>query len=370
MYYNIFDKMIIKTDIRGSDLENNHDTEDKQVLNVDIDGNVSLKSFSYDYGNLKFILKDEYEYEIDPKRTSDIISIINTYFRENINLPLSLDGPHFILEFYEKDKDEPFSFRFDLLEDKEISRLVRQFLMNYDLFVFDGRKNYDNIEKIVLNYQRTIKENNKTDEEVSYKGIREELQLDKDSINIKRGLQDGTLVEFSYKLTDKFKDFLGFLENFEVFYYVEDFKDELIYDPDDKNFYQLLITYEKKGEIITEGTYDRRNLPYFFPIFIGNLTEILLDSSIPDILDPNIYGKLIRSESDYIYLSVEFSPDSKSYYYRTDDETIRVGDRVLVPVGNHGRETMAEVVNIEYFSYENLPLPLEETKIVIKKIDD
>ncbi len=370
MYYNIFDKMIIKTDIRGSDLENNHDTEDKQVLNVDIDGNVSLKSFSYDYVNLKFILKDEYKYKIDPKRTSDIISIINTYFRENINLPLSLDGTHFILEFYEKDKGEPLSYRFDLLEDKEISRLVRQFLMNYDLFVFDGRKNYDNIEKIVLNYQRTIKENKETDEEVSYKGIREELQLDKDSINIKRGLQDGTLVEFSYRLTDKFKDFLGFLENFEVFYYVEDFKDELIYDPDDKNFYQLLISYEKKGEIRTEGTYDRRNLPYFFPIFIGNLTEILLDSSIPDILDPNIYGKLIRSESDYIYLSVEFSPDSKSYYYRTDDETIKVGDRVLVPVGNHGRETMAEVVNIEYFSYENLPLPLEETKIVIKKIDD
>lgn len=370
MYYNIFDKMIIKTDIRGSDLATNTDTEDMQVLSVDIDGSISLKSFSYDYRNLEFILKDEYEYKIDSYRTSNIISIINDYFRKNIDLSLSLEGPHFILEFYEKDKADPLSYRFNLLEDKEISRLVRQFLMNYDLFVFDGRKNYDNIEKIVLNYQRTIKENKETDEEVSYKGIREELQLDKDSINIKRGLQDGTLVEFSYKLTDKFKDFLGFLENFEVFYYIEDFKDELIYDPDDKNFYKLLITYEKKGEIITEGTYDRRNLPYFFPIFIGNLTEILLNSSIPDILDPNIYGKLIRSESDYIYLSVEFSPDSKSYYYRTDDETIRVGDRVLVPVGNHGRETMAEVVNIEYFSYENLPLPLEETKIVIKKIDD
>ena len=214
--------MIIKTDIRGSDLATNTDTEDMQVLSVDIDGSISLKSFSYDYRNLEFILKDEYEYKIDSYRTSNIISIINDYFRKNIDLPISLDGPHFTLEFYEKDKDEPLSYRFDLLDDKEISRLVRQFLMNYDLFVFDGKKNYDNIEKIVLNYQRTIKENKETDEEVCYKGIREELQLDKDSINIKRGLQDGTLVEFSYKLTDKFKDFLGFLENFEVFYYIED----------------------------------------------------------------------------------------------------------------------------------------------------
>ena len=196
--------MIIKTDIRGSDLATNTDTEDMQVLSVDIDGSISLKSFSYDYRNLEFILKDEYEYKIDSYRTSNIISIINDYFRKNIDHPVSLEGPHFILEFYEKDKDDSLSYRFNLLEDKEISRLVRQFLMNYDLFVFDGKKNYDNIEKIVLNYQRTIKENKESDEEVSYKGIREELELDKDSINIKRGLQDGTLVEYSYKLTDKF----------------------------------------------------------------------------------------------------------------------------------------------------------------------
>lgn len=107
--------MIIKTDIRGSDLENNHDTEDKQVLNVDIDGNISLKSFSYDYRNLEFILKDEYEYKIDSYRTSNIISIINDYFRKNIDLSLSLEGPHFTLEFYEKDKADPLSYRFNLL---------------------------------------------------------------------------------------------------------------------------------------------------------------------------------------------------------------------------------------------------------------
>ncbi len=138
-------------------------------------------------------------------------------------------------------------------------------------------------------------------------------------------------------------------------------------DTEDK---QVLVIDIDGTIFVNSFSYDRRNLPYFFPIFIGNITEILLDSSIPDIIDPNIYGKIIRSESDYIYLSVEFSPDSKSYYYRTDDETIKVGDRVLVPFGNHGRETIAEVVNIEYFSYENLPLPLEETKIVIRKIDN
>lgn len=47
---------------------------------------------------------------------------------------------------------------------------------------------------------------------------------------------------------------------------------------------------------------------------------------------------------------------------------IKVGDRVIVPVGNDGREKIAEVIDKEYFAYENVPFPLEETKIIIGKI--
>ena len=47
---------------------------------------------------------------------------------------------------------------------------------------------------------------------------------------------------------------------------------------------------------------------------------------------------------------------------------IKVGVRVIVPVGNNGSEKIAEEIGKEYFAYENVPFPLEETKIIIGKI--
>lgn len=366
MTYTPFTKLIIKTDIRGSDLERGIDDEDMQILSIGIDGDISLISYTYDYRETDFVIKDQYAYKIDPDRTSSLLGILDSYFMANLDLPVIKDGPHFILEFYFEDTSDILSYRFNLLEDYEMSIIVRQFLLNYDLFVFDGKKNYDHIEKIILNYQRTIRL--VSDEEISYKGIREDLTIDKETVTIKRYLEDGTTVDFSCKIPDKLADFLGYLENAEIFYYIDKTEEELFYDPNDKNHYDLTLIYEKKGTLITDGTYDKRNLPYFFNVFITNLTDILAKSSIPDILDPSIYSKMVRSESDYIYLSVEFSPDSDSYYYRTEDDGISVGDRVIVPVGNKGREKIAEVVDKEYFAYENVPFPLEETKIIIGKI--
>ena len=368
MIYTPFTKLIIKTDIRGADLENGPDDEDMQVLTVGIGGDVSLISYTYDYRQSDFVIKDQYEYKIESDRTRSLMGILDSYIRANLDMPVSKDGPHFILEFYFEDIDDKLSYRFDLLEDSEISVIVRQFLLNYDLFVFDGKKNYDHIEKIVLKYQRTIKLASYSADQVSYKGIREELEVDKETVTIKRNLEDGTAVEFTCKIPDKLADFLEYLENAEVFYYIENTDEELFYDPDDKNYYELSLFYEKKGTLITDGTYDKRNLPYFFNVFIGNLAEILAKSAIPDIFDPSIYGKMVRSESDFIYLSVEFSPDGESYYYRTEDDGIDVGDKVIVPVGNHGREAVVEVIDKEYFAYENVPFPLEETKMIIGKI--
>lgn len=60
----------------------------------------------------------------------------------------------------------------------------------------------------------------------------------------------------------------------------------------------------------------------------------------------------------------------KSYYYLTDDDSIEVGDFVLVPAGKDNHEAVVEVVNIEYFSEENVPLPIEKTKRIIRKCTD
>ena len=46
------------------------------------------------------------------------------------------------------------------------------------------------------------------------------------------------------------------------------------------------------------------------------------------------------------------------------------GDFVLVPAGKDNHEAVVEVVKKEYFAEENVPLPMEKTKHIIRKCTD
>lgn len=50
----------------------------------------------------------------------------------------------------------------------------------------------------------------------------------------------------------------------------------------------------------------------------------------------------------------------KSYYYLTEDGSIEIGNFVLVPASKDNHEAVVEVVNIEYFNEENVPLPIKK----------
>lgn len=89
-----------------------------------------------------------------------------------------------------------------------------------------------------------------------------------------------------------------------------------------------------------------------------------------EILDPAVYGKVKRRNRDYIYCSVEFNEGYKSYYYIADEDDISVGDYVIVPVGKDNHHSVAEVVDVEYFAEEDVPLSLERTKHIIRKCTD
>ena len=71
----------------------------------------------------------------------------------------------------------------------------------------------------------------------------------------------------------------------------------------------------------------------------------------------------------YIYVSVEFSEGGKTYYYRTEDETIDIDDYVLVPVG-HYDEKVVKVVDVEVFGEWDVPMSPERVKSIISKVDE
>ncbi len=72
-------------------------------------------------------------------------------------------------------------------------------------------------------------------------------------------------------------------------------------------------------------------------------------------------------EPEYIFASVRFGEYGKSYYYQTTDESIIVGDKVIVPVGYDGTKRIVEVVKVERFAESELPMPLHKVKSIIGK---
>ena len=67
----------------------------------------------------------------------------------------------------------------------------------------------------------------------------------------------------------------------------------------------------------------------------------------------------------YIYCGVIFDGGSRVYHYRTEDETVAIGDRVTVPAT--GRKTEGTVVSVGRYLRVAAPYPPERTKMILGK---
>lgn len=133
---------------------------------------------------------------------------------------------------------------------------------------------------------------------------------------------------------------------------------------------KIRLTIKRPHKRSSQGSFDKNGLPDVFEEFADAVFDFIRFYGWGEILDPSVYGKVKRRTTDYIYCSVVFEEGQKTYYYLTEDDSIKIGDFVLVPAGKDNREVVVEVVNIEYFSEDNVPLPIEKTKRIIRKCMD
>lgn len=69
----------------------------------------------------------------------------------------------------------------------------------------------------------------------------------------------------------------------------------------------------------------------------------------------------------YTFCGVVFLNGNKRFYYRTDDETLTIGDRVLVPYGRSNRIMIAEIVCVEKHRRPTAPFPVDKTKRILRR---
>lgn len=71
----------------------------------------------------------------------------------------------------------------------------------------------------------------------------------------------------------------------------------------------------------------------------------------------------------YIYCAVCVRGVGKPYHYLTDDATIALGDRVIVPMGVNGIECVGTVVSVERHTELTVPYPPDKTKRIIQSLE-
>lgn len=59
----------------------------------------------------------------------------------------------------------------------------------------------------------------------------------------------------------------------------------------------------------------------------------------------------------------------QAFSYRTEDDTIQIGDTVIVPVGKDNEEMEGKVVSVGQYTRAGVPYPVEKNKFILNRGD-
>ena len=108
--------------------------------------------------------------------------------------------------------------------------------------------------------------------------------------------------------------------------------------------------------------YSRTCLPDAWPRFIGMIAQRLqIATMFTNLINPGFYLHGAKA-GELIYCTVKIPSLGRSFYYITNDNSLRRGDKVLVPTGEDRSPTSGEITKIDYYLPENVPFPVEDVE--------
>lgn len=353
------------------------DKEVEQHLTINRDGCVRLSR--HFFGCSKKPLMNNFN--IENEKAADLLDKIGKYFNDEYAEISVTDVGVWELELTNTE-GEVYKFCGSLWVDDEsdytyLSDLVREAVGMYDLFVFDGNSRADVINKITVEHSvlaeyAPLQKTEGTNLAILAWNRSDRLIIDRkvESIEYIRKFGKGCTVTHRYEIKDGVKKILDSFDAEDLFSHIEGEPDDVVETANNTRNYTITIEYEKAPARTITGNFNKYGLPDDFADFAREVYDFIANYGYCEMLDPSVYGKAKRRKSDLIYCSVTFEEDGKSYYYLTEDDSIEIGDLVIVPAGVDDNEAVVEVVDIEYFSKENVPFPLEKTKHIIRKWTD
>ena len=260
-----------------------------------------------------------------------------------------------------------------VVQGVDLSDLLRNSLDMPDLYAFDGNNKPDILNRIEVFYHRItkIKPKEPIAEHMEYAvwDYAESLIIDRDSESIEhiQNIGTGCTVTRRYNVEGGIESLLDDLNVDTLFEHIEGNPPDVVENSLESKDYTIKVITNKGDEKVIQGTYDKKGLPDDWAEFMESVFDFITFYGWGEIMNPSVYGKVRRCSNDIIYCSVTFEGGYKSYYYMADDDSIEVGDYVIVPAGKDNHEAVVEVVQKEYFAMDEVPLPMEKTKHIIRR---
>lgn len=351
--------------------------EVEQWLTINDEGCIWFSG--YNYGDTENYDKARSRnFKIEKNATDKLFKAMSAYFGNEYEEIFATDIGTWVMELTNTE-GVTYNFSGSLCADFDyrgidLSDFIRETTGMDDLYVFDGNCKPDVINRIVFDYHRITKSKPKvvpewaTWEYVTW-DYTERLLIDRETETLEhiQNIGTGCKVSRKYEIEGGIENLLDNFDADELFLHIEGNDGDIVENSRETKDYTITIDYKKNPQRVVTGTFDKKGLPSDFDEFAETVSDFIRFYGLGEILDPSLYGKVKGCKKDYIFCSVTFDDSQKSYYYLTDDDSIVIGDFVVVPVGKDNHETVVEVVGIEYFAEENVPLPIEKTKLIIRK---
>lgn len=78
-------------------------------------------------------------------------------------------------------------------------------------------------------------------------------------------------------------------------------------------------------------------------------------------------AELLADKTIYTYCGVRLPFSDRPYFFRTEDDSLEIGDTVIVPIGEDEKEAEGTIVSIGRYARIGVPFPVEKTKFILRK---
>lgn len=347
--------------------------EVEQHVTVTDDGRVWLTRYAFNqdlnYADLK--KTEQKQFRIDADKAKFLLDKYTKYFRDEYEIAFATDVGDFEMQITD-DQGKKAVFIGPLICDFEVdgynlSQLLRDTLDDQTLFAFDNNE-YERIECITIDHEhkKTIVA---ADGQIVTWNPTDHIVIDRKTETIEYTYKIGSECDVTrkYHVAQGVSNFLDELDYQDLFIKFEEKDTDVIVPENEEATYTATVEFHRSPSRLISGSYNKQGLPVDWPEFIENLYNFMSFYGFGEMFDESHYGRTYRKNGDYIFLSVRFGDYGKTYYYLTEDSNIEVGNQVVVPVGNDGTERIVEVVKIQYFAPEEVPMPIEKVKSIIGK---